>query len=291
MIDILFPFSYIGVCLGFLVGVGLTAATIGFLSAALIIILIYLGAIRIMPLLRLCKKVLSIFPYYGTAVNNIRESFKIRGVIPSERSIFMWHPHGVFCTSSFFHIATSLTDWSAGGKLAALSYLRWLPFSEEIFEEMNVIPNIYGDMKATLAENSLSVSPGGMREMLYKDTAILARRRGIFKMALETGTQLVPIVSVNEDRLCEIIDIPYIQEFLEPYDICICIPTLKSIGKFLWLVAHPLKDPVISVLGPPISVERVEVPSEAQISELRRKYISALKLLYKAEVGRELTII
>ena len=244
-----------------------------------------------MPLLRLCKKVVSIFPYYGTAVNNIRESFKIRGVIPSERSIYMWHPHGVFSTSSFFHTATCLTDWSAGGKIAALSSLRWLPFSEEIFEEMNVIPNTYGDMKTALAENSLSVSPGGMREMLYKDTAILARRRGIFKMALETGTQLVPIVSVNEDRLCEIIDIPYIQEFLEPYDICICIPTLKSIGKFLWLVTHPLKDPIISVVGKPLLVKRVEIPTEAQISELRERYVLALKALYKAEVGRELKII
>lgn len=291
MLDVLFPFSYIGVCLGFLVGVGLTAATIGFFSAGLIIILIYLGSIRIMPLLRLCKMVVSIFPYYGNAVNNIRESFKIRGTLPSEPSIYMWHPHGVFCTSSFFHTATSLTNWSAKGKVAALSSLRWLPFSEEIFEEMNAIPNTYGDMKAALAENSLSVSPGGMREMLYKDTAILARRRGIFKMALETGTQLVPIVSVNEDRLCEIIDIPYIQEFLEPYDICICIPTLKSVWKILWLVAHPLKDPVVSVVGTPLLVKRVEIPTEAQISELRERYVSALKALYKAEVGRELAII
>ena len=291
MLDVLFPFSYIGVCLGFLVGVGLTAATIGFLSAGLIIILIYIGVIRIMPILRLCKRGFMIFPYYETAVKNIRDSFKIRGTIPSDPSIFMWHPHGVFCTSSFFHTATSITEWSAEVKVAALSSLRWLPFSEEIFEEFKAIPNTYFHMKDALANHSLSVAPGGMREMLYKDTAILARRRGIFKMALETGTQLVPIVSVNEDRLCEIIDIPYIQEFLEPYDICICIPNFKSLWKLLSLLVHPLKDPIVSVVGTPLVVERVEIPSEAQISELRAKYILALKSLYKAEVGRELTII
>jgi len=154
-----------------------------------------------------------------------------------------------------------------------------------------VIPNTYGHMKAALETNSLSVAAGGMREMLYKDTAILAKRRGIFKMALETGTQLVPIISVNEDRLCEIVHIPWIQEWLEPYDICICIPTLKSVSKLLWLVVHPLKDPVVSVVGEPILVERVDVPTEAQISELRERYISALKKMYKAEVGKELAII
>jgi hypothetical protein len=290
MLDILFPFSYIGVCLGFLVGVGLTAATIGFLSAALVVIVIYLGMIRIMPLLRLCKRVFSIFPYYHITTKNIRESFKVRGGT-SERSIYMWHPHGVFCTSCFFHTATSLTEWSAKGKVAVLSTLRWLPFFDELSEEFNVIPNTYGHMKAALETNSLSVAAGGMREMLYKDTAILAKRRGIFKMALETGTQLVPIISVNEDRLCEIVHIPWIQEWLEPYDICICIPTLKSVSKLLWLVVHPLKDPVISVIGEPILVERVDVPTEAQISELRERYISVLKKMYNAEVGKELAII
>ena len=290
MLEMLFPFSYIGICLGFLVGVGLTAATIGFLSAGLIIIFIYLGAIRVMPLLRLCKRVVSIFPYYDLTTKNIRESFKVRGSA-SERSIYMWHPHGVFCTSCFFHTATPLTEWSAKGKVAVLSSLRWLPFFDEFSEEFNVIPNTYGHMKAVLETHSLSVAAGGMREMLYKDTAILAKRRGIFKMALETGTQLVPIISVNEDRLCKIVDIPWIQGFLEPYDICICIPTLKSVWKLLSLLVHPLKDPVISVVGEPILVERVELPSEAQISELRERYISALKKMYKAEVGKELTII
>jgi len=282
-----------GICLGVLVGIGLVAVCIGFLSAGIILICIYIGVIRIMPLVNLCKRVFQMFPFYAHIIKNIKDNFKIRGSIPSERSIYMWHPHGVFSITGFFHNASCITDWpERNTKTAVLSLLAWIPFSEEFFEELKLIPNTYHSMKNVLESGtSLSLSPGGMREMLYKDSAILSKRRGIFKMALETGTQLVPILSVNEDRLCSIIKIPWIQDWLEPYDICIPIPNMKSVYKLLCLLVYPLKDPVISIVGPPVSVERVEMPSETQISELRERYIVALKTLYKSETGKELLII
>jgi hypothetical protein len=72
---------------------------------------------------------------------------------------------------------------------------------------------------------------------------------------------------------------------------CISIPTLKSVYKLLSLLHTPLKDPIISVVGSPLAVNKVEVPSETQISELRERYIAALKKLYLAEMGKELKII
>jgi hypothetical protein len=101
---------------------------------------------------------------------------------------------------------------------------------KEIYEELDAVSTDYFPMKETLLNNvSVSIAAGGMREMLYEDTAILEKRRGIFKMALETGTPLVPIVSVNENSLCSIIDIPWIQAKLKPYDMCVPIPTFKSV--------------------------------------------------------------
>jgi 1-acyl-sn-glycerol-3-phosphate acyltransferase len=130
-----------------------------------------------------------------------------------------------------------------------------------------------------------------MREGLYEDTVLLSRRRGIFKMALETGRPLVPIVTRGQEQISQFIDLPsWIQDYLEPYDMCFSIPTWKTVIRCLGIAQYPLKDPVISIIGEPILVKKIEVPTEGQISELRQKYIEALKSMYKKEIGRDLTI-
>jgi 1-acyl-sn-glycerol-3-phosphate acyltransferase len=148
-------------------------------------------------------------------------------------------------------------------------------------------------MKAALEEgHSISLSPGGMREMLYEDTTILARRRGIFKMALETGTPLVPVISMGEADLCKGVELPgWFQAALEPYDACIPVPTWKTVCRFLGISQNPLKDPILTVLGEPIKVDKLENPTEAQISDLRNRYIKTLSAMYKKEIGQDLRII
>jgi len=293
MLDVLFPFSYFGICLGFLIGVGITVTCFGFVSAGIIILCIFFGMIRIMPLVNFFKKCMNILApnQIEQIKENIGESFKLKKMTLEDKTyIYMWHPHGVFCSSMFFHNGTSYTNANLKAKGTAFNGLLWLPFMNEFFEELGAIPTEYFTMKSSLEKNeSISVSPGGMREMLYKDTAIIEKRRGIFKMALETGTPLVPILSVNEDSLCELVEIPsWIQDSLERFDICICIPTLKSVYKLISLLHNPLEDPIYSIMGEPILVDKKENPSEKDISDLREKYIRALKVFYKKETLKEL---
>ena len=297
MLDTFFPFSYFSICLGLLIGVGITIVCFGFFSVTIILIAISIGIIRIMPLINMCKRVVSgILPNELSRIHkNIGESFKIKNPenIRNDRSIYMWHPHGVFCLSQFFHIGTNYTNWTMRNiKGTAFSLLLWLPFMKEIYEELGAISTDYCPMKETLLNNvSVSVAAGGMREMLYEDSAILSKRRGIFKMALETGTPLVPIVSVNENSLCSIVDIPWIQDKLKVYDMCVPIPTFKSIYKMIGILNKPLKEPIFSVVGNPIPVTRIEHPTEEDIAKLRKQYITQLKELYKKETSKELNIV
>lgn len=300
MIDLIYPYSYISIWIGVLLGIGFTAACVGLFSTIFILICISLGMIRIMPLFTFINRIFraSMPTEISRLENNIKESFKMTGnthALEGDHYIFMWHPHGVFPTSLYFHTASLLTDAPIAikeSKTVAFSNLQWLPFTTEIFHETNIIPSEYHDMKNALKEGSISLSPGGMREMLYKDTALLLRRRGIFKMALESGTPLVPVISRDEAQIFKAVDLPeWIQNILKPYDLCIPIPTWKTISRFLGILHNPLKDPLYSVIGEPILVEKVEIPTEQQISKLREKYIEALKLMYKKEIGRELNIL
>jgi len=211
--------------------------------------------------------------------------------------IFMWHPHGVFPTTLFFHTCTTITNAPTviqRAKTIVFSGLKWIPFADECIRELlDILYSDYDSMKQALVENtSISLYPGGMREMLYEDSVILSQRRGIFKMALETGTPLVPIVSIGETSIFQLYSLPHwIQDLLKPYDACIGIPTLKTMIKYINMMWNPLKDPIVSVIGDPILVEKVDTPTELQILTLRSKYIERLKIMYKKEVGRDLVIL
>jgi 2-acylglycerol O-acyltransferase 2 len=297
MFDLIFPYSYIAMWLGMFVGIGLTAACVGLFSAAFLIIILSLGMIRIMPLFTFLDKTSRrLFPeLFSKLESNIKESFKVReSNLEEGKYIFMWHPHGVFPSSIYFHTQTQLTNWPKHlpSKGVVFSNLQWLPFTTEIFQESNMVPSDYHPMKKTLETSSISLFPGGMREMLYEDTVILEKRRGIFKLALETGTPLVPVLSKGEAELCKAMELPEcIQELMKPLDACIPIPTWKSFMKIMGITQNPLKDPVYTVIGEPIEVQKIEEPSEQDIGYLKIIYIDSLKKMYKKELGRELNVI
>ena len=95
-----------------------------------------------------------------------------------------------------------------------------------------------------------------------------------------------------ESELSKIIQIPqWVQDFLKPFDACIPIPTWKSFMKIAAIAQNPLKDPVYTVIGEPIEVQKIEEPSEQDILDLKQKYIDSLKQMYKREMGRDLKVI
>ena len=295
MFSFLYPYAYMALAAGWLIGIGVLAVCMGALSSAVLAIMVLFGMIRITPLINTVNRIMA--SLFSTLVPNldanIRASFTIKGSASTDRSIFMWHPHGLFCTSHFFHIGTQLTDWPRRNmKGVALNALTWMPFMAELFEYFQAIPSNYASMKQALdTGSSISVAPGGMREMLYPDTALISRRKGIFRLALETGTPLVPIVSVNEDSLYTLANVPrFLQDWLEPYDLCIPLPTLKSVLTYLGILVAPLPNPIQSVIGEPISVTRIEKPTDADIATLRSRYAEALQTLYRAETGKDLII-
>lgn len=292
MFSILFPYSYVAIGIGLLIGIGITAVTLGCMSAVFGLVLIYAGIVRITPIIDFLTGLLHrLFPEQVKAIQkNIYESFKIRFTepIPEDTNyIYAWHPHGVISMSHFFHILTPFTGWPNTLKpiqCTTLAALLWLPFAKEVFEYIHAIPSEYYAMKGVLEKReSISLALGGMREMLG-NSYIVKRRRGIFKMALETGTPIVPVLSFGENTLFSLVQVsPQIQKFLEPYDVCICIPTLHSLRKWLGILQNPLKDPITSVAGKPIPVQMIKEPTESDIAELRERYIAALKDLFLRE--------
>jgi hypothetical protein len=284
-----FPLSYFSLYIGLLFGTVLTFFTISLLTFVIVLICIYSGIIRITPFFSLIHKVSSVwFPKQEEYIKTFAKKMfqvKVKGEFKKQPYILCFHPHGAFSVSYFFHRTTTFTDWPLrGGKSCVLRYLYWLPFGEEILDTFGAVSNRYMDMKKVLeGGETLSVIPGGIREMYDtekgKIRVKIRDRSGIFRLAIETETPLVPVITYGENELYELSHHPYlkrIQEWLSKYDCILPIPSFETIKRWIQFVLGNQKNPLVTVIGNPI-----EITKSHTIDSLREDYILALQKLYK----------
>lgn len=287
-----FPLSYFMLIFGFLVGIGASAVLFGSLSLFLGLVLVWFGILRILPIVEFCSRILNaIFPgMLETVEKNIGESFPVEPNGYRKKGIYIFHPHGLFSLAHFFHVGTDLTKWPIRSiRGTAIHWIWWFPFGKELLEFAKFVPSHYSSMKSVLeGDDSLSVTLGGVREILYSEPGKMKlnirKKRGIFKMAIETGTPLVPVICYGENELYETFHSPWldwIQDRLFNYSLFLPIPTLKSVKNWLGLYTAPLTQPVKTVIGDAVEVGVARTPTESEISEIRERYFVGLRELYK----------
>lgn len=289
-----YPVSAFVLLFLFIFGFIICSLFFGFISLSICILLIYLGSLRIIPIINFCRNTLTyIFPNCMNKLNkNINKSFPIlysNRFKFNKRYIYCFHPHGLFCLSYYLNIGTNLTDWLDKNVKGTASYLLWyLPFGKEILEKAGFVQSNYKDMKAVLEENkSLSVALGGIKEILYTRDNILklniANKKGIFKMALETGTPIVPVIAYGENENFKIYDsyiTNCINNFLIQFKVCMPLPTMESFINWISLFYKPLNIPIQTYIGEPLSVNMKNNPTDKDIEDLRTQYFSRLTTLY-----------
>ena len=284
-----FPMSYIFLELG-VIGILLCiGAMMGIAVFLTICFMISMGMIRVTPLFEKCISFLHfLFPEtIKNLTENIKHSFLVKGDCIKERGIYMFHPHGAFSSSYFFHSLTDLTEWPKEKlwKTTISRYLFWLPFVEEISSKMNVVANTHYAMKKVLEEGeSLHIIPGGTSEIPLTEPGKLivklSDRKGIFRLALETGTPLIPVLSYGENEVYNLA-FSSLQKKLQKYHFVLPIPSFKSIQTWIQLFNEPLESPITTHIGTPIQVQKKESVTYEDIQTLRTEYIEHIKQLYK----------
>lgn len=288
------PFSYPILLYMFLLGAMITTVMFGIGTLITICILVYLDVLRISPILDKLTECINYIDPGGLdrLRSNIRKSLLIETAgkpLEKKPHIFLFHPHGVFSVTNVFHIGTTFTDWPHRPvKGTMTSQLLWMPFARELFEKMNCVPADYNSLKSVIEKNqSLSICMGGVREILYTEPNVLRlsilKKRGILKLAIETGTPIVPVLSYGENELFEPVKTPWIlrlQEYLIPYGICFPLATFESCKTWLGLSKAPMKTPIRTVIGDAIDVGNARLATDKEISALRETYFTALRNLY-----------
>jgi hypothetical protein len=227
--------------------------------------------------------------FFQKMESNIRKTFLITVTHPiPEKSIRIWSPHGVNAVSVGIHNGFRITDKKLpGSKVITHIGAQYFPIFRDILRQIHCISSDYHEIRKTLETESITVVLGGVNEMRRVKPKhlelVVKKRKGIFKLALETGTPIVPVLTYGEneifpemkhDILCWINDMLY--EYLR---IAIPFPSYTSVRNWASLTTKPL-DPIHTYTGKPIYVKKIEQPTEKHIRALRNVYIKRLEELF-----------
>lgn len=239
--------------------------------------------------------------YFHQVETHLRETFPIRGEaltnLPST-SLFVWHPHSLLSVTSVLHNCMGFGG-AVQGKLACHTLYHTLPIIKDIAHYANTIPANFDVMKNTLSSGqSVSVLLGGVREMLKTEEKtihlVLGKRKGVFRLALETGTPLVPIMTYGENELFPSVRHPWLNTVNEVlyswFHIAIPLTSSTALANWVNLYWNPLPE-VVTHVGDPIPVEKCENPTSKQIEDLRATYITSVRALFDATHPKDYKLI
>jgi len=219
---------------------------------------------------------------------------------PSKNYIFGYHPHGIISVGAFINIATEATNWSGNfpgikASLLTLGVQFSCPFWREVLLALGV-----ADVSAKSCLNllkqgkgsSICIVVGGAQESLASKPGTadltLKERKGFVKIALTTGSSLVPVFSFGENDLWDQVDnsegslVRKVQDLMKKY-ITFTLPLIQGRGFFQYNFGLlPFRRAIHTVIGAPIDIPKIENPTIDQIDKYHQAYLTALKALYDA---------
>ena len=303
-----FPLSYPILLISIFITVTLSIIFLGSISSLFLLILLNSGILRLKPITDLLDYICTyISPRFkDILIGNLRSSFpvEVKGTLPP-KGIYLFHPHGLITTAHMFNIGIkSVSHWPVKDIRGTAMYSLWYSFGAREIIDNSFVPSTFSSMKEVLDEGlSLSVSLGGMEEMKHivrhKIRAKLKSRRGVFRLAIQTGTPLVPVIAYGENEVCSNIGawkcFDWINAILRTFHVTLLIPSWDLYEKTLTLLHKPLDVPVVSVIGEPVAVGPAREPTEEDIQLVRSIYIKRLREFYRqtrpAHYAKELEII
>ncbi|KAM7539175.1 hypothetical protein Aperf_G00000051539 [Anoplocephala perfoliata] len=131
--------------------------------------------------------------------------------------------------------------------------------------------------------NMVAVSVGGAREALESRPGnynlVLSQRRGFFRLALETGSYLVPSIGFGETNMYDQVANPEssVLRKLQVWftRIFTVAPTLYYSTRII-----PYRRPIFVVVGRPIMCKRIANPTGEEVNQLREEYKGQLVQMF-----------
>lgn len=270
-------------------------ALVGYVTGYGILKTMLCGFLLLAPLAVIPLKFKEANLYSWISVQIIRYfSFKVifDDYVPeSTPSILVAPPHGVF---PFGNIATmlafpSLMGYSFSGIGSSAIFMT--PVFKQMLEWIGTVDANRETCKKILSDGRrnpvIGVSTGGVAEVFETDSndndegeecVVLMNRKGICKLALQTGANMVPCYLFGNSKLLSIYYGGPLRDKARWLS--------RKVGfalVFFWgrlFLPIPYRVPILGVLSKPIKVQKTENPSQKQIDDLHAELIIRMTELF-----------
>ena len=201
--------------------------------------------------------------------------------------IFAAFPHGAIPMGASV-LGPQLTRWpqiSQRVRFGVHSALFWFPLLRDFYLAFGSVLASRSTLLHQLRDlrNSIVILPGGVEEQLLLcppgvEQIVLSKRKGFVKLALETGSNLVPVYFFGERQAYKLNDGPAlaVSRLLKKlFGLGIPLPH----GRYHTL--QPYAVPITIVIGKPIVVVKaVPSPEEEAVDALHAEFVKQLHALY-----------
>ncbi|XP_031428363.1 diacylglycerol O-acyltransferase 2-like isoform X1 [Clupea harengus] len=213
---------------------------------------------------------------------------------PSKNYILGCHPHGILSFGGGFCFNTEgcgFTEVFPGVRpcLAVLGGLFRIPLFRDYLMSTGLIPVSKRSIEHLLTRsgvgNAVVIITGGAEESLFSspgvNTVVMKNRKGFVKLALENGTDLVPVYSFGEtDTYRQVV----LSEGSLGRKVQVIFKQVVGFAPCLfkgerWFLM-PYRSPITTVVGSPITVPKAPSPTQEQVDHYHQLYIEALTTLF-----------
>nr|XP_014089592.2 2-acylglycerol O-acyltransferase 2-like [Bactrocera oleae] len=229
---------------------------------------------------------------------------KTAEIPPNRNYLLAYFPHGTLSVGICLNLLLEITHFlrlfpGIRPKVATLSINFWPPFFREIWRCLGYVSSSKPSLLYYLNKSNdpahpdntdgytsymIALAVGGEQEALLtqpgKYTIVLKKRFGFVKLAIQTGSPIVPSFGFGENDLYTIPDKSWfrvLQRFFKTYfDFTPMLMKGRSGNYFL-----PYKKRVTLVVGSPIDVKRTTNPDSAYIEEIHAKVVEAVRQLFE----------
>lgn len=234
---------------------------------------------------------------------------------PNQNYLLCVFPHGLFVIGAAGNLGTSHSKWSSlfpglRPKITTLKCNLIMPGCREALLFQGLSAATEKALKTLLlqsndptdrsnrdgyAGNAVALIAGGAREAMafvpntYK--CAISKRRGFVRIAMQTGSSLVPVISFGENNVYREIDLSgpfgrFIKYLFKRFlNTNLVIPTGRGIFQYNYGFI-PIRHPVTTVVGAPIHLPKTPNPSTEEIERYYDLFCSQLKELFETHKSK-----
>jgi len=223
---------------------------------------------------------------------------------PKRNYIFGYHPHGIISLGALCNFATDANGFSMlfpniDLRLLTLEMNFRVPFFREYLLGLGINDASRKSCQQNLKRGpgaSIMLVVGGARESLETKPGhadlVLSNRKGFVKMALRSGASLVPVFSFGENDTFGVYhnNAAMSWQLKMQKKLGFAVPLFFGralTGGILHRVfgldigVMPLRVPIHSIVGNPIHLQQTQDPTDEQIDNAHKEYVTELKRIYE----------